>query len=137
MTTNGVHPDPELAAAAAVPQRIVEAWAAHDAETFAEVFTEDGTMILPGVYEKGREGIRRFMTAAYQGPFKGTRVTGTPLDLRRLDAGTALLITQGGILADGESEVAEERGVRASWLLVRRDDTWLLAAYQNTPRHEA
>ncbi|MFI9203851.1 SgcJ/EcaC family oxidoreductase [Streptomyces sp. NPDC053048] len=134
MTENGLPDDPELAAAAAVPGRIVEAWARHDAEAFAGVFTDDGTMILPGVFQKGRAAIQEFMTGAFQGPFKGSRVTGTPVDVRRLSADSALLITQGGILADGDSELHAERAVRASWVLVRQDGDWRLAAYQNSPR---
>jgi uncharacterized protein (TIGR02246 family) len=127
-------PDYDLAGAAALPERIVAAWASHDADAFAALFTEDGSMILPGVYQRGREQIRAFMAQAFAGPYRGTRVTGQPLDLRRLSDGVALLITQGGVLAPGETEVAEQRAIRASWLAVRRDGDWQLAAYQNSPQ---
>jgi uncharacterized protein (TIGR02246 family) len=131
-TSNPSHGD--LAAVAALPERIVAAWADQDADAFAEVFTEDGSMILPGVYEQGREQIRAFMAQAFAGPYRGTRVTGQPLDLRLLGEGVALLLTQGGVLGAGETAVADGRAIRASWVAVNRGGTWQLAAYQNSPR---
>uniref|UniRef100_UPI0002A1156D uncharacterized protein SgcJ n=1 Tax=Streptomyces globisporus C-1027 TaxID=1172567 RepID=UPI0002A1156D len=127
-------PDAALAAVAALPARIVAAWADHDADRFADVFAEDGTMILPGLFRKGRENIRTHMAAAFAGPYKGTRVIGSPIDARLLGDGIALLITEGGILAPGETEASGDGAVRASWLAVEQDGQWRLAAYQNSPR---
>ncbi|MGW3359727.1 SgcJ/EcaC family oxidoreductase [Streptomyces bungoensis] len=129
--------DEDKAAIAALPQRVVEAWAAHDADAFANVFTPDGTMIIPGHFQKGRDAIRAFLTQAFQGAFKGTRVTGTPVDLRFANAESGILITQGGILAPGETEPSAERAVHASWVVIKREGQWYLAAYQNSPRHAA
>ncbi|MGV9252062.1 SgcJ/EcaC family oxidoreductase [Streptomyces sp. NPDC003697] len=128
-------PDADKAAVAALPQRIVDAWAAYDSDAFAEVFTTDGTLVLPGVFEKGRAAIRAFAKTAFSGPYQGTRVTGTPIDLRFLNTEAAILLTRGGILAPGETEPAAERAVHASWTAVKQDGQWRLAAYQNSPRH--
>ncbi len=123
----------DQAAVAALPQRIVDAWASHDAEAFAEVFTEDATMILPGHYRKGREEISAFMAQAFQGPYKGSQVTGTPISITFFNTRAGVLVTQGGVLAAGETEVADERAIRASWVFVKKGRKWLLAAYQNSP----
>lgn len=128
--------DADKAAIAALTQKVVAAWAYHDAETFASVFTEDGTMILSGVYCEGREAVRDHMAKAFEGPYRGTQVTGTPVSIRSLGPDTAILLSQGGVLAPGETEVSEGSAIRASWLVVRRDGQWLLAAYQNTPRYD-
>lgn len=119
---------------AGLPQRVVAAWANNDADAFAEVFTEDGSLILPGIYKTGREQIRSFMADGFAGPYQGTRVTGQPLELRRLGESAAVLITEGGVLAPGETVVADERAIRATWVAEHRDGRWQLAAYQNCPR---
>jgi uncharacterized protein (TIGR02246 family) len=120
-----------------VPLRLVAAWAENDADGVADVFTEDGILILPGdVFKKGRDEVRSFMKAAYAGPFKGSGVTGNPVDVRFVADDTALLRTHGGILAPGETEIDPELAVRSTWVCVKRDGTWLLAGYQNSPRGE-
>jgi uncharacterized protein (TIGR02246 family) len=118
-----------------VPLRLVAAWSKNDADGIANVFTEDGILILPGdVLKQGRGEIRAFMAAAYAGPFKGTGVTGVPVDVRFLNDEVALLRTHGGILAPGETEIDPELAVRSTWVVVKKDDTWQLAGYQNSPR---
>lgn len=127
----------DSAQVAGLPGRIIEAWAAHDAKAFAEVFTDDGTMVLPGVMRVGGDQIREFMGDAFQGPFKGTRVTGVPVSVKALGADAAVMVTRGGVLAPGEEEVSDARAVRACWVAVRTGDTWRLAAYQNSPAHSS
>jgi uncharacterized protein (TIGR02246 family) len=122
--------------ALSVPLRLVEAWSRNDAGDVADVFTEDGILILPGdVFKKGREEIKSFMAAAYAGPFKGTGVTGKPVDLRFVADDVALIRTHGGILAAGEDVIDPELAVRSTWVAVKKDDgKWYLAGYQNSPR---
>ncbi|MFI2652586.1 SgcJ/EcaC family oxidoreductase [Micromonospora fulviviridis] len=138
MSTDSFRPNPaDHAAIAALPARIVSAWAAHDADAFGAVFVEDGTMILPDLFLKGRDTIAEYMRQAYAGPYHGTTVTGQPIDVRFLAADVALILTEGGVLLPGETAVAPERAIRASWLMVKRGGTWHLAAYQNSPSGNA
>lgn len=128
--------DADAGAIAALTQQVSTAWAQQDPDTFATVFVEDGTMILAGVYCVGRAEIRDFMAKAFDGPYKGTQVTGTPISIRALGPDVAILLSDGGVIGAGETEVSEDSAIRASWLAVRQDDgEWLLAAYQNTPRN--
>jgi uncharacterized protein (TIGR02246 family) len=128
--------DADKAAIAALTQKVVSAWAYADAEAFASVFAEDGTMILAGAYCDGPAEVSAYMAKAFQGPYKDTQVTGQPISIRALDENTAILLSLGGVLAAGETEVSADSAIRASWLAVRRDGEWRLAAYQNTPRYD-
>jgi uncharacterized protein (TIGR02246 family) len=124
----------EQALIAGVPARMIAAWAAHDADAFADLFTEDGALILPGVYKKGRAEIREFMANAYETHYKDTTVTGELIDMKPLAPGAVAVLTVGGVLPTGESELSAANAIRASWILVKRDDEWKLAVYQNCPR---
>lgn len=124
----------DKAAIASLTQRVIAAWAYHDADSFADVFTEDGTMVLAGTFKKGKAEIRDYMANAFEGVYKGTQVTGKPIDLRPLGDDSAILLSYGGVLEVGESEVSDIGAVRAAWVVVKRDGQWRLAAYQNTPR---
>ncbi|WP_326551888.1 SgcJ/EcaC family oxidoreductase [Micromonospora sp. NBC_01813] len=142
MTTSNAVATAELSAEdqtaiAALPARLVAAWAAHDPAAFAELFTEDGTMILPGLYNKGRAAIETYMAEGFASRFRGTRVTGQPIELKPLGADVAALITEGGVIAAGESELSAGAAIRASWIVVKRADQWFLAVYQNCPRDPA
>ncbi|MEV0271227.1 SgcJ/EcaC family oxidoreductase [Hamadaea sp. NPDC050747] len=124
----------DRAAVAGLAQRTIAAWCRHDADAFADLFVPDGTMILPGVYCSGREEIRAYMTAAFDGPLRGSQVTGQPLQLKFLCGDVALLLTEGGIVGPGDIEVKGDLAIRGSWIAVRDEAEWRLAAYQNSPR---
>jgi uncharacterized protein (TIGR02246 family) len=125
----------DQAAVAALTQRVVAAWAYHDADAFADVFVEDGTMIIAGAFRQGRDEIRSFMAESFEGKYQGSQVTGKPIQMRGLADDVVLLLTRGGVLRAGETEVADDEAIHASWLAVRDNGEWRLAAYQNTPRH--
>jgi uncharacterized protein (TIGR02246 family) len=127
--------DGVMAELVAIPGRLVSAWAAHDAVAFSQLFIQDGTMILPGVYKRGREEIRKYMAAEYAGQYKGTTVTGSPLEAKPLGSEAVAMITDGGVLAPGEKVVSSKEAIRASWIMVKDDDgMWRISVYHNCPR---
>ena len=101
--------------------RLYRAWGAGDAEAFVADYTEDASVIQPGVYEKDREEIRMNIAAAFGGPLNGSRVAARPVDVRFLTGDTAIVVSEDGIIFPGQDAVASERLVRATWVLVRRD----------------
>jgi uncharacterized protein (TIGR02246 family) len=96
-------------------------------------YTEDATVVQPGVYKKDREEIRTTMAAAFAGPLSGSRATDQPSSIRFLTDDTAIVISQGGIIFPGQDAVASEGLIRATWVLVRRDGGWRIASYHNSP----
>jgi uncharacterized protein (TIGR02246 family) len=113
--------------------RLYQAWQAGDAEAFVADYTEDASVIQPGVYEKDRAEIRTNIAAAFAGPLNGSRVAARPVNVRFPAGDTAIVISEDGIIFPGQDAVASERLVRATWLLVRRDGGWRIAAYHNSP----
>ena len=121
----------QQAAVAALAQQMIASWAYGDADGIAELFTEDGTLILPGVYAQGVEDIRAYFKDAFDKDYKNTQVTGKPISLRFFGPDVALLLSQGGVLGENESEISEGQAIRASWFCVKVDGKWKLASYHN------
>jgi uncharacterized protein (TIGR02246 family) len=135
MTTTAAQPTKaDMAAIASLTQRMIAAWAVADAEAIANLFVDDGTMILAGTYCDNRAAIQAYFAEAFRGEYRDTQVTGKPLASRFLGPDAGVLLTVGGVLEPGETEMSSKQAIRASWTVVRRDGEWRLAAYQNTPR---
>ena len=112
---------------------IYQAWADGDADAFGKLYTEDATVVMPGVFNKGRAKIVDHMAAGFAGPFKGSRGVDTPKDIRVIDGHTAVVVSEAGIIPAGQDEVPAGRTVRATWVLSKHDGQWLVVAYTNTP----
>ena len=112
---------------------VYDAWAANDAEAFAALYTEDATVVQPGIHKKNQGDIRTTMAAGFAGPLKGSRVLDEPQSVRFLGSDAAVVITEGGVLMAGQDELPSERRVRATWVLTNRDGRWYVAAYHNSP----
>ncbi len=112
---------------------IYDAWGANDADLFAALYLDDATVVQPGVYKKNSDDIRTSMAALFAGPLKGSTVVDAPQSVRYLGEDVAVVISEGGILMAGHTELPAARRVRATWVLARRDEQWCVAAYHNSP----
>jgi uncharacterized protein (TIGR02246 family) len=117
-----------------VPQRISNAWLRNDADAFADVFTENGSLLLQDNQLVSREEIRGYLRASFTGGLKGAHVHGWPLDVKFLEPGVAIAITEGGIIQAGESEIAPHNQIRAVWV-IRLDENGepRLFSHQSSP----
>lgn len=120
-----------------VIQSVYDAWAANDADAFAALYTEEATVVQPGVHKKNKGDIRTTMAAGFAGPLKGSRVLDEPQSVRFLGSDAAVVITEGGVLMPGQNELPSERLVRATWVLTKVAEQWYVAAYQNGPANPA
>jgi uncharacterized protein (TIGR02246 family) len=125
--------DTQTDSVVSVIQAVYVAWADGDANAFAKLYTDDATVVQPGIHKKNNDEIRTTMAAGFAGPLKGSRVLDEPQSVRFLGSETAVVITEGGVLMAGQTELPAERLVRATWVLTKRDEEWYVAAYQNSP----
>lgn len=125
----------ETDAVLAVIKAVYVAWEANDADEFVAVYLDDATVVQPGVYKKDREEIRSSMAGGFDGPLKGSHVIDTPQQVRFVTDDTAIVISEGGIVFSGETTCPVDRLVRATWVVVKRDGRWSVAAYHNSPVH--
>jgi uncharacterized protein (TIGR02246 family) len=116
-----------------VPMRIQAAWAVNDADAFAALFATNGSLLMQDSQLLSQDEIHAFMTAAFEGAYKGARVKGWPLSIKFLSDDTAVVVTEGGIQLPGETETAPERKIRATWVIVRLDGEWKLLSHQSSP----
>lgn len=129
----GAFPNGVEGAVLSAPLRVRAAWDDNDADALADLFTDNGSMLFGDEQLKGREQIRGYLTDLFQGPYKGTRLTEKPLDIRLLTEDVALAVTEGGIVLEDETELAPERESRTMWVLVRHGGEWKVASHQNSP----
>jgi uncharacterized protein (TIGR02246 family) len=110
-----------------------KAWEAGDAVGMVADYTADATAIMTGSLRDGRDVIRESMAAAFEGPLKGTSTYNKQLSLRFVGTDAAIVVTESGILFGDQTEVPDAGMVNATWILEKRDDRWLIAAYHNSP----
>ena len=109
--------------------RIRAAWDAGDASALAAEFTVDATyVIFVGLYDRGREAIRRSHVPVFEKWQRGSRMSMRVLDARFPAPDVAIVLTEGGI--GKRSRIPHDKV--QTFVMVRDDDTWRCAAFQNT-----
>jgi uncharacterized protein (TIGR02246 family) len=121
------------AAIRAILEGIYQAWDADDADAFVAEYTEDATAILPGSYRRSKEEIRQNMAGGFASFLKGSTTNDEIRSIRFLGKDAAVVVSETGILFPGETEVPADRVANATWVLEKRNEKWLLAAYHNSP----
>jgi uncharacterized protein (TIGR02246 family) len=110
--------------------RLKAAWNAADAHAYAAEFTEDATYVtFIGTMLSGRGEIESVHAEIFDKWLKGQKMGVKTLVTRQLNDRTASIVTAGGLAREGETLVYDKL---QTFTLVRRDDRWMCAAFQNT-----
>jgi uncharacterized protein (TIGR02246 family) len=123
----------DVAAIRGVLESHYKAWDAGDADAFVTDYTQDATVIMPGIYRKSKEEVRQNMAEAFASFLKGSTAIDKLESIRFLGENTAVAVSETGVRFPGETEIPAERMVYATWVLEKRGGAWLLAAYHNSP----
>jgi len=112
--------------------RMVSAWDAGDATAYAAEFTDDASYIIyVGLAYFGRTAIERAHVPVFEKWQKGSRMVMRVLEQRMLNPSTAVVVTEGGI---GKRGTIHPDKVQ-TFTMVRVDNRWRCAAFQNTKRN--
>ncbi len=123
----------EAASVRAIPQRIVDAWNRGDGPALAAVYAVDGVLVAGhGVVKQGRDEISAYHAEQFADQLRGTRLIVDVTDVRFLNADTAIIRTQGGILWPGEVDLAPRSKGIQSFVVIKLDEAWRVVLFQNT-----
>ena len=119
----------------AVLGRLADAWNSGDADAYGALFTEDADYVtFFGFRSEGREAIVESHRELFQGPLRGSKLTGFDEPrVRFLRDDVAVLVSGGGSsLTGADDPAAEGRASTLTYVLVRGDEGWRITAFQNT-----
>lgn len=133
-TTSSASPiQAEERAVLAVFDATSSAWKDGDVNAFVTWYAEDATVILPGIYLRGKADVRAGMGHAFAGPLKGSRRIHAVQSVRFLGDDAAIVVTRSATTFPGETEPPAERWELATWALSKCDGRWLVEAYHSCP----
>lgn len=114
-------------------QALIDAWAAGDADAYADLFTEDAAYIgFDGVTQAGRAAIAETHRPLFGKWIKGSRLIGNPPNIRFLAPDVALIHSQGDTVLAGKATPEPERESVQTLVAVKQDGIWRFTAFHNT-----
>ncbi len=129
----GEFPNGEEGAVYTAPLRLRAAWDDGDATAIAGLFTDNGSMLVDDDQLHGPDQIRDYLSDSFTKQHKGTKFVDEPVKIKFLAPGVALVITRGGLVAEGHETVAPDNEVRATWIARKDNGDWKLVSYQTSP----
>jgi uncharacterized protein (TIGR02246 family) len=120
--TTSVAPEPQD-----VIGRLISAWNAADAAAFAQLFTEDATLVIwLGDALTGRSEIQQVHNDLFT--TRPSKMRLRTVDTRLVDDNTAIVLSVAGV--GNEQQLSYDKFQTS--VLVRRDESWMIAAAQVT-----
>jgi uncharacterized protein (TIGR02246 family) len=132
-TDYGGHTLGDEGTALTVALRFRGAWDSNDPAAVAEVFAEDGVMVIGDLALAGPQEIAAYLEEVFAGGYRGSTLVEQPVEVRVIAPGVGLAVLEGGVLLPGETEVPPERVMRSTYVAVRRNGEWTLLNQQTSP----
>lgn len=116
--------------------RVAAAWEAGDPDAYAQAFTDDADYTaFDGTRMAGRTAIADGHRALFAGIMRNSRMVTESQDVRFPAPGVAVACQRGGIVMSWQKRRTGPTAKRRSsvtFVLVRRDETWLVDAFHNS-----
>ncbi|MEV6926509.1 SgcJ/EcaC family oxidoreductase [Dactylosporangium sp. NPDC051485] len=129
----GDYPNGDEGAVLTAALRARAAWDANDADTFAGMFVDNGSMLIGDTQLMSSEEIRTYLAEAFAAGWKGTTMQEQPREIRLLTPSVAIAIMEGGVVQAGTGALDPGNAERAMWVLVKRDGDWRVVSRQTCP----
>jgi uncharacterized protein (TIGR02246 family) len=117
----------------AVLDAVYTAWADNDPDAFVVPYSVGATAVHSGIVMEDRGAIRATIAASFAGPLKGSRGIHDVQSIRFVGVETALVLSRGSVLFEGQTEVAPESRTLDGWVLCKHDGTWRVEEFHNCP----
>lgn len=113
--------------------QMIEGWNTGSGADFAAAFAKDGELVaFDGTRFRGRAEISAFHQELFDRWMKGTRLVGRVESVRFLGPDVTLMHAVGGTVMRGKTRPSPERDSIQTYVAVRENGEWRLAAFQNT-----
>ena len=116
--------------------RLTQAWNDGDATAYGRLFTEDADYVtFFGLNFPGREAIEGSHRALFEGPLKGSKLTGrlgAEAKVRFVRPDVAVVVVGGGSSLTGADTTDAGRESTVTFVLVQEGGEWLITTFQNT-----
>src|SRR5688572_23651667 len=113
-------------------KHLADTWTRHDAEAYASVFTENSDYIaFDGNHLEGRKANERHHAALFESVLRGSRMAFENVTVKFLTLDVAVMHGMGTVLLPWQREVTPRRRSLQTYVVVRQDGVWRIAAFHN------
>jgi len=134
-----VVPDPAEQEIRGIPQDLSTAWAHADARAMADLFAEDGDLVIPsGDFLRGRSAIQNFYRSVFEHGYAGSQAGS---EIKRIRVTGAMAVVDGGWSITGARDAAgaprpAEQGLFTA-VLKKQGGKWhVVALREMVPRND-
>lgn len=128
---------PDDRAVRAVLDDIYAAFAAGDPEKYAHSYSENATVVTPGMWLDNQTALQSTMAQLFAGPLAGATGRFDVQSIRYPNADTAVVVSRGRIRLASEPATGEpaDQPWLDTWVLARDSGRWRVAAFHSCPEH--